>query len=40
MTNNNIETTKEIVSKESLDFKKFHVDVKDMKKKIPMVGET
>jgi hypothetical protein len=31
MTNNNTKTTKEIVTKELLDFKKFHVDVKDKK---------
>jgi hypothetical protein len=32
MTNNNVETTKKIVSKGLLDFKRFHVDVKDIKK--------
>ncbi len=31
MTSNNIKTTKEIVTRELLDFKKFHVDVKDIK---------
>jgi hypothetical protein len=31
MTNDNVEITKEIVIKELLDFKKFHVDVKDIK---------
>jgi hypothetical protein len=31
MTNNNVETTKEIVARELLDFRKFHVDVKDIK---------
>jgi hypothetical protein len=31
MTNNNIKTTKEIVTMELLDFKRFHVDVKDIK---------
>jgi hypothetical protein len=31
MTNNNAETTKEIVTRELLDFKRFHVDVKDIK---------
>jgi hypothetical protein len=31
MTNNNAEITKEIVIRELLDFKKFHVDVKDKK---------
>jgi hypothetical protein len=40
MTINNIETTNEIVSKELLDFKRFHVDVKDIKNLFPMVGET
>ncbi len=31
MINNNIETSKEIVTRELLDFKRFHVDVKDIK---------
>jgi hypothetical protein len=31
MTNNSIKTAKEIVSRELLDFKRFHVDVKDIK---------
>jgi hypothetical protein len=31
MTNNNAETTKEIVTRALLDFKRFHVDVKDIK---------
>jgi hypothetical protein len=31
MTNNNVETTKEIVARELLDFRRFHVDVKDIK---------
>jgi hypothetical protein len=31
MTNNNTKTTKEIVTKELLDFKRIHVDVKDIK---------
>jgi hypothetical protein len=31
MTNNNIETTNEIVTRELLDFIRFHVDVKDIK---------
>jgi hypothetical protein len=32
MTNNNVEITKEIVIRELLDFKKFHVNVKNIKK--------
>jgi hypothetical protein len=40
MTNNNTKIAKEIVKKELLDFKRFHVDVKDIKKPSPMVGET
>jgi hypothetical protein len=31
MTNNNIETTNEIVKRELLDFIRFHVDVRDIK---------
>jgi hypothetical protein len=31
MTNNSVKTTKEIVTRELLDFKRFHVDVKDIK---------
>jgi hypothetical protein len=31
MTINNVETAKEIVTWELLDFRKFHVDVKDIK---------
>jgi hypothetical protein len=31
MTNNNTKTPKEIVTRELLDFKRFHVDVKDIK---------
>jgi hypothetical protein len=31
MTNNNIETTNEIVTRELLDFIRFHVDVKGIK---------
>jgi hypothetical protein len=31
MTHNSAKTTKEIVTKELLDFKRFHVDVKDIK---------
>jgi hypothetical protein len=31
MTNNNIETTNEIVTRKLLDFVRFHVDVKDIK---------
>jgi hypothetical protein len=31
MTNNNVETAKEIVARELLDFRRFHVDVKDIK---------
>ncbi len=31
---------KEIVIKELLDFKRFHVDLKEVKKSSPMVGET
>jgi hypothetical protein len=31
MTNNNVETTKEIVTRELLDFRRFHVDVKNTK---------
>jgi hypothetical protein len=40
MTNNNIKTTKEIVTRELLDFRSFHVDMKDIKKPSPMLGET
>jgi len=40
MTNNNVKITKEIVKRELLDFKRFHVDVKDIKKTPPMVEET
>jgi hypothetical protein len=40
MTNNNVETVKEITTRKLLDFKRFHVDVKDIKKPSPMVGET
>ncbi len=40
MTSNNVKTIKEIVTRELLDFKRFHVDVKDIKKPSPMVGET
>jgi hypothetical protein len=39
MTNNNAKTTKEIVTRELLDFRRFHVDVKDIKEPSPMVGE-
>jgi len=31
MTNNNVKTAKEIVTRELLDFRRFHVDVKDIK---------
>jgi hypothetical protein len=31
MTSNNAEIMKEIISRELLDFKRFHVDVKDIK---------
>jgi hypothetical protein len=31
MMNNNAKTTKEIVRRELLDFKRFHVDVKNIK---------
>jgi hypothetical protein len=31
LTNNKVEITKEIVIRELLDFRKFHVDVKDIK---------
>jgi hypothetical protein len=31
MTNNNVKTVKEIVTRELLDFRRFHVDVKDIK---------
>jgi hypothetical protein len=40
MTSNNTKIAKEIVKRELLDFKRFHVDVKDIKKPSPMVGET
>jgi hypothetical protein len=40
MISNSIETAKEIVTHELLDFKMFHADVKDIKKPSPMVGET
>jgi len=31
MINNNAEIVKEIITRELLDFKRFHVDVKDIK---------
>jgi len=40
MTNNNVKIIKEIVTRELLDFRRFHVDVKYIKKPPPMVGET
>ncbi len=40
MTSNNVKIAKEIVKRELLDFKRFLVDVKDIKKPSPMVGET
>jgi hypothetical protein len=40
MIDNIAKTTKEIVTRELLDFKRFHVDVKDIKNLFPMVGET
>jgi hypothetical protein len=39
MISNNAKTTKKIVKRKSLDFRRFHVDVKDIKKPSPMVGE-
>jgi hypothetical protein len=40
MTNNSAKIAKEIVKRELLDFKRFHMDVKDIKKPSRMVGET
>jgi len=40
MINNNVKIAKEITKRELLDFKRFHVDMKDIKKPSPMVGET
>ncbi len=31
MTNNNVKSVKEIVTRELLDFKRFHVDMNDIK---------
>jgi hypothetical protein len=39
MTSNNIEIVKEIITRELLDFKRFHVDMKDIKNHVQWWGK-
>jgi hypothetical protein len=40
LTSSSMKTMKEIVTRELLEFRRFHVNLKEIKKSSPFVGET